>query len=390
MSIAKKITTYLLTVAGLFVFTSCFGGDPAQTTPEDTSVTTEPEEPPIKVGFIYNDTVEDSTLTLLFENARLEAEKLLGVETCYLENVLVSDFTQAVETLKDEGCTVIVSASAKFANILETVAPKNTSVKFVSFGGKNNYSNVSVFEGKLYQASYVTGLVGAFNSTKNVLGIVADSNCYSVYPVLNGYILGAKELTGANTDVRLAWASSHDEEEAKQAVDFLVEQGADVIFVYQDSDHAIKYCEKLGIKTIGFAYNMAELAPNTQLTGIYYYFNTFIVEQIRMAQFHSFNGKRNTDGLGMGAVRMNETSANALEGTAKITQKVYDLMIEGDIPIFAGEIINNHGDVVIEKGVKLTDTQIPAINWLEKSVTKIKSFSQPVTNPISSDFIVRY
>ena len=41
-----------------------------------------------------------------------------------------------------------------------------------------------------------------------------------------------------------------------------------------------------------------------------------------MAQFHSFNGKRNTDGLGMGAVRMNETSANALEGTANHTKGI--------------------------------------------------------------------
>ena len=75
-----KITAYLLTVAGLFVLTSCSEAIPHKPRPEDTSVTTEPEEPPIKVGFIYNDTVEDSTLTLLFENARLEAEKLLGLK----------------------------------------------------------------------------------------------------------------------------------------------------------------------------------------------------------------------------------------------------------------------------------------------------------------------
>ena len=117
---------------------------------------------------------------------------------------------------------MIVSASAKFANILKRL-PQNTSVKFVSFGGKNNYSNVSVFEGKLYQASYVTGLVGAFNSGK-LLGIVADSNCYSVYPVLNGYILSAKN-SPVQYRCRLAWASSHNER-SKTSGGFLVEQGA--------------------------------------------------------------------------------------------------------------------------------------------------------------------
>ena len=57
-----------------------------------------PEEPKTvwKVGFVYSGYVDDGATNGSFEVARAQLERSLGVDTCYVENVLVADFPDAV------------------------------------------------------------------------------------------------------------------------------------------------------------------------------------------------------------------------------------------------------------------------------------------------------
>ena len=77
-----------------------------------------PEEEKIiyKVGFVYSGFVSDGATNGAFEVARAQIERSLGLETCYVENVLASEFPEAVNALKDDGCNIIVSCSPKYAN----------------------------------------------------------------------------------------------------------------------------------------------------------------------------------------------------------------------------------------------------------------------------------
>ena len=64
----------------------------------------------------------------MFEKSRKDIETALGLETCYVDGVAVSQFENAVKALKNEGCSIIVSASHVFANSALSYAKKDKDV----------------------------------------------------------------------------------------------------------------------------------------------------------------------------------------------------------------------------------------------------------------------
>lgn len=392
----KRIMAALLCGFMLMSMTACSGGDPAETTvdPESTAETTvDPSKPlELKVGFIYNDTVANSTVSPVFELARKEIATALGVETCYMENVLVSDFTQAVDKMEQAGCNVIVSGSHKFINSVKKLSRTNTDTKFICFGGNATLSNMTTFDPKLYQPAHICGTVAAYNSTANLLGIVADPNMYNVCAIIDAYILGAKTILGTETDVRLNTANSTSESETKTAIDNLVSQGCDVIMLYQSSTYGIKYCESIGVKVVTFACNAPDLAPNSYLTGFYYNINTYLVDVVSKIMYRSFTAELFQEGLKSGAVRMSSLAAGVKDGTKDITSALYKLIEADTTNIFSGELKDNTNTIQVQKGSYLSHTLINAIDWIEKSVTVINDYTNPILedNLVSSDFEIKY
>lgn len=404
----KKVLSMFLIICCIFCFTACGGDGTEEITSDGVSSdgvssdgvssdgiksdgTDDPNQAiKVKMGFIYSGDAESRTLNAIFEIARQQVEKALGVETCYIENVLVSDFEKAVEILtEEEKCNVIVSCNNRFANAAEKSAKNSPDTRFISYGGGSTLANLSVFEGELYQASNVCGIIAAYNSTSNILGVVADPGMYTVDAVIDAYILGAAEITETKTNVRVNWARPENHDEIEQAIDNLVSQGCDVIMCYTGDAYAIEYCEKIGVKVIGDAYNMPELAPTQYLSGFFYQFNTYLVDIARSIQYRNFTATKNTDGVKEGTVRLCAPSEdNTLEGTKTISDTLYDIVKSGKSTIFKGEIKDSDGNIQVAKGTVLDHSQIVDINWLEQSVRLINDYVKPVLEPTSSDFEV--
>lgn len=403
-----------LTMGCVMMLTGCNGGDGAETeattdndgfsyvavtdeegnevTDEEGNVVTTQiierveEEKELNVGFIYGGKIDGDVMAELIETARLQAEKTLGANTYYIESVLVSQFSDACSKLIEEkNCNVIVACSPKFANSVKTEAESNSSVYYISIGGESAASNLASFQGGMYQSAYVCGMVGAFNSSSNRLGILADISVIGCYSTINGYIQGAKELTELDTDVRLNWAWSNKDEEVKAAIDDLVAQGCDVIFTCSYSEFAIEYCEQIGVKVIGMSYRTPELAPTQYLTGCYYNFSTYLVDTLRGVRYGTASASIYREGLAAGAVRVVDLNENCKEGTDKIANAMYQLVTENKAAIFAGEIKDKNGIVRVEKGTILTHDEIWKIQWLDSCVQLASDFTQPITDPVASE-----
>lgn len=347
-----------------------------------------PEEKELIVGFIYPGAATGNAACDYFEAARLEAQKVLGAKTYYVENVLVSQFEQATALLVDKGCNVIVSTDARFANAVHVEAQANKKVNFISFGGTKSLGNLACFQGEMYKTSYVCGLAAAYNSDSNILGIVADPSVLSVYSVIDGFALGAKELTESSTDVRVNWAWGNKDAEIKSAIDDLIAQGCDVIFSASYSKFAVEYCELKGVKVIGMSYNMPELAPNQYISGCFCNLNIFLIDVLRSVRY-------GTDGVGVyqggikeGAVRVVAISEKAKEGTKEITDKLYELCSQDKAAVFTGEIRDSNNTIRVQKGKSLSKDEISAVDWLENSIKAEKYFNQPITQPSDTELEV--
>lgn len=350
-----------------------------------------PEELELKVGFIYSGSAGGDSASKIFESARAEIERSLeGASTCYVEDVLVSQFPDATAALVNAGCNVIVSTSNKFSNAIHEEAEANSEVFFISFGGQKTRMNLACFQGEMYKASYVCGLAGAFNSDSNILGVVADPSVMSVYNIVDGFIQGTKELNDkTNPDVRLNWAWGYSDEETKQAIDDLVEQGCDVIFTATYSEYAVKYCEQIGVRVIGLAHDMPELAPNTYISGCYYYLSLYLIDQLRNVRY----AMNKVPAVYMGgvrekAVRLIDFNENCREGTEEICDVLYQLAFEEKTLIFTGEVKDTKGVVRIEKGTTLDSNDIIGINWLAENISVEKNFCSPQLDPVESLLIV--
>ena len=351
------------------------------------------EKPPeivYKVGFVYGDTMSEGATHVSFEAARQQLEKTLGLETCYVENVLVGDFPDAVNVLQDEGCNIIVAASPKFASSVDKETRSGNMTYFLSFGGSGTSSTSSSFGGELYQTAAVCGMAAAYNTENNCIGIISDPGEYNVYGVIDGFTLGTLEvLKLSQSDVRVNWAWSNDHDEIEAAVDDLISQGCDVIMSYMESDYPARYCEQKGIKVVANCGDLPEVAPDSYITGFYFNFSTYIVDEVRAIVNDNFNPRHYTGDIGAGMARLVDFGTAAKEGTADICGKYYDYIKSGQAKVFTGEIKNADGKIMVEKGQSLDFSNIININWLVQSVRKTGSFTEIIDNPVSSDLVVR-
>lgn len=373
----KKMTALFLIVSVavmLSLFSACNrGGDDEN--PEETTKSEEKEPVIHKVGFIYWGTVENSTQNLIFENGRTQLEKNLGVETYFIENVFVTNFTEAVDLLSENGVTVIVSTSPAFSNVVKRAAENNKSIKFISFGDTNTLSNLATFRPLLYQPANVCGLAAAFNSEADTLGIVADNNMYNCYGVVNAYIEGAKEVRQTNFGAYVNYVSSDNRGEVRRAIDDLIEKGNDVIMLYLSTDYGIKYCEELGVKAVAFAGNLPELAPNNYLTGFSFNVDSYLTEQVRFIQNDAFSPGTTVGQLGTGLVQMIRLNNIVYDGTEELTDFLYDSLTKND-RVFVGKLIDSHGTVVVQHGITLTYKEVLEMDWLDACTNnKVEKFS---------------
>ena len=350
-----------------------------------TSVVPEvPEELELRVGFIYAGKPGEDAVSEYFEDARAEIERVLGAKTCYVEDVLVSQFEAATAALVQNNCNVIVSTSNKFANAVYEEAKANSKIQFVSFGGTNALANLACFQGETYKGSFVCGLAAAYNSDSNILGVVADPAVLSVHNLIDGFIEGAKNLTNDDTDVRVNWAWGNRDSETQAAIDNLVSQGCDVIFAATYSTFAIKYCEFLGVKVIGMSYNTPELAPNNYITGTFCNVRLFLIDTLRAFRYDTDRVNLYLGGIKEGAVRVVAVNEKAKEGTKDICDALYDICAGGNAVIFKGELKDLNGNIVVKKGESIENEKILDIDWLEESVTSELNYCQPTLNPVES------
>ena len=347
-----------------------------------------PEELELNVGFIYAGKAGGDAVSEYFEDARAEIERVLGAKTCYIEDVLVSQFEAATATLVEHGCNVIVSASNKFANAIHDEATANPKIQFVSFGGTDALANLACFQGETYKGSFVCGLAAEYNSEKNRLGVVADPAVLSVHTMIDGFIEGAKNLAGDDTDVRVNWAWGNRDSETQEAIDNLVEQGCDVIFAATYSNFAVKYCEILGVKVIGLSFNTPELAQKNYITGTFCNLRLFLIDTLRALRYDTDRVNLYQAGIKEGAVRVVAVNEKAKEGTKEICDALYDLCASGDAVIFKGEIKDNKGNIVVKKGESLSGRDVLDIGWLEESVTGELNYCQPSLTPVESPLLI--
>ena len=137
----------------------------------------------------------------------------------------------------------------------------------------------------------------------------------------------------------------------------------------------MKFCPKCGAKTPEklseeSIANQAKLAPKGYLTGAEWNWITAYTQIIEAARSGKPHPNFVRGGLKDGFVKSSPYGAMVSEGARKNAEDVRKKMMAGTFDIFAGELKDNTGKVVIPKGkiFKQTDAELEGMNYLVEGV----------------------
>lgn len=388
----KRISAALAVCVMLGCFAGCSDSEGSSQSAAETSEagTSEAEEKEtVKVGYIFMGDCDKPGSTMESNEQRLAAAMHTDVLSCYIDNVTITDFPQAVDKLVDSGCTYIVSANSRYTNILTETAGKNMNVNFISYGARVRTVNVYAYTDHMYEGAYAAGMAAAYNSASEKIGIVADPHMIYTTAVINAAALGTQLVY---SDAALYTAFASESGEIHSAVDALKAKGCDVIISYTESSETVEYCERQGIKVIGnHDYSGSADSYNNLL--MYYYPNhsSFYLAQFKQMALETWEPDAYVGTVANGVVAVSAAQSCAKDGTQDIIDALLPKLATGEGYIFSGELKNTAGNIIVQQSKALEPAEIYAMDWYVLGVdNSLDTFIQQKTELKINDFEIQY
>lgn len=386
----KKVSALLAVCLMLGCFPGCNGKDDGETsgsTSETGETSADAEKEVIKVGYVFNGDCDIDGYSAQANAQRLAVSAYTDVESCYIDNINITDLTDAVNTLIDDGCTYIISGSWLFNNALTDVAGKNMNINFVSHGARVRTVNVYAYTEQVYEGAYVAGMAAAFNSETEKIGIVVDPDMLYAKPVINAVALGS-QLVYNDAETVVAFASTGNE--IYKAVDALEDKNCDVIISYTESAETVSYCNSKGIKVIG---NLDYSKNAEEYENMLMYFHvdhdSFYLAQNKLIQLGTWEPEAFVGTLANGAVSVSDALPAAADGTQDIIDALVPKIASGEAYIFSGELKNTSGNVALQQGGTLKPAEVYTMDWYVLGVTTLPTFIQPNLELEDNDMTIK-
>ncbi len=385
----KKISAMLALCMMIGCFAGCNGDSAQSTTGTGEAGTSEAEEDEIiKVGYIFMGDCDEPSVTMDANEQRLAASMHTDVQSCYIDNVTITDFPQAVDKLVEDGCTYIISANSRYTNMLTDVAGKNMNINFISYGARIRTVNVYAYNDQMYEGAYIAGMAAAYNSTSEKIGMVVDPQMIYTTAAINAAALGTQLVY---SDATLYTAFATENGEIRDAVDALSAQGCDVIISYTESAETVEYCEQQGIKVVGNL-DYSKTAKDYENLLMYFYadHDSFYLAQFKQMDLDTWEPETFVGTLGNSAVAVSAAQDCAKDGTQDIIDALVPKIATGEGYIFSGELKNTSGNVMLQLTKTLEPAEVYVMDWYVLGVdSSTGSFIQQKTELEINDFEIR-
>ena len=333
---------------------------------------------PITVGAIYVGPRDDFGYNQAHAEGVAQLKKMAGVKVLEEENV---PETQAVQKsmqgmISQDGATLLFPTSfGYFDPHMLAVAGKNPNIRFAHCGGLwtqgKHPANTGSFFGYIDEAQYLNGVIAGHMSKSKKLGFVAAKPIPQVLRNINAFTMGARSVDPKITTTVIFtgdWSMAVKEAEATNS---LADQGVDVFTMHVDGPKVIvETAAKRGKMVCGYHASQAKLAPQAYLTGAEWNWVTAYTTIIGAARGGKPHPNFVRGGLKDGFVKSSPYGSMVTEGARKNADAIRAKMMAGTFDIFAGELKDNTGKVVIAKGttLKQTDVTLESMNYLVEGV----------------------
>ena len=177
-----------------------------------------------------------------------------------------ADSLRVFEDLVASGNTLIFGTSFGYMDPMLEAAEAHPEVTFLHATGSKTAENMGNYFGAAEEGRYLAGMAAGAVTETNLIGYVAAFPIPEVLRGINAFTLGAQEVN-PDVTVQVVWTSTwFDPPVEGNAAQSLLDAGADVISMHQDSTAPGLAAEAAGAKWAGYNTDMEEFAPDAWLT----------------------------------------------------------------------------------------------------------------------------
>lgn len=324
----------------------------------------------IKAAFVYVGPVGDGGWTYAHDQGRKAMETLPFVkESTFIESVPEgAEATRVIMGLAKKGHNLIFTTSFGFMDPTLEVSKRFKDVVFEHCSGYKMSENMGNYFGRFYQGKYLSGIVAGAMTKSNIIGYVAAYPIPEVIRGINAFTLGVHEVN-PDVKVKVVWTQTwFNPGLERDAADSLLDVGADVLSMHQDTPATLQAAEERGMYAIGNDSDMRQFAPNAFLTAPIW--NWGVLYKQIATEVHNGTWKPEEIWWGM------ETDVVKLAPISdKVPQKIRDLvaekkqaLVDHKLQVFTGPIKDQEGNVALAAGKTFSDKELLSMNFFIEGV----------------------
>lgn len=261
-----------------------------------------------KIALILPGPINDQSWNATNYAGLVQCNKDLGTKMEFQENVQPSDYESAFRNYAERGYDLIMAAGTQFDTAANKVAASYPKTTFCVVNGMvTSGPNVAPIFPKEYEASYIAALLAGAVTTKGQFGTIGGFPNKAMAALLDVYektaVSVARKRGIKDPKAVRAYANSWDDVTlGKQMTSSMINQGADVMFVYanQVGLGAIQAAKEKGAKFIGFSSNQNAIAPGTVVASVAFNFTTFYTWAVKKFMDGNLDGKVHEGGIAEG------------------------------------------------------------------------------------------
>ncbi len=334
---------------------------------------------PLKVAFIYDADIEESRWIDSHEAGRLYVDEMTedNVSTQnYICKADKSDFKDVLAKVVKDGNEIVFTVDEKMAEETLKEAIHYPNVKFLNCSVGNSYSSVRCYQGKLYEASFLAGVLTASRTLKKGLNrrigyLVRGANMSRRN--LNAFAIGVSMIDD-ECKICLKYSDNMSDEECRMA---WIDEGVEV---YADIEYA-SVAGELGRPGVYF------IKPEKDefLCTPYYSWGRFYVQIVQSVLSGSWDVNEIIGyttaanywfGLSAGVVDIRAPKISYQE--KKLLGFLKNAMIHGDVDPFSGAIYSQNGlfqkdenfdkNIIPVKMTKMNAGRIAVMDWFNDNI----------------------
>ncbi|MGI9491050.1 MAG: BMP family ABC transporter substrate-binding protein, partial [Geminicoccaceae bacterium] len=240
---------------------------------------------------------------------------------------------------------------------------------FMNCSGYKTERNAGTYFGRMYQARYLTGLLAGIMSQSNLLGYVAALPTPDVIHGINAFALGAQSVN-KEVDVRVEWTNTWygPDIEAEKA-ELLLDQGADVLAMEQDSPAVIQAAAKRRKYAIGYQSDMSVVAPELTLTSAVYEWAPIYIDIAQRLHEGTWQSENIWWGLKEDAVDLAPMAEAVPQAVRDLVESEKAQIIDGSLRIFEGPVQDADGQIRVPARSVMSDADLLSMDYFVRGVT---------------------